>query len=305
MVLTLQALDNHSIHSFMNDASIGRWRGKSDFLLEDDNKQTKASRIHARFEKRSGGQWWVVDCGSSNGTFVNAQRIVGQGFALRSGDMLGFGTYPRSDDKEDGMPRFHYVVVDSACPARETCENDSLVCHILSSSSSEELAAAGAVCQLWRSQAGIVERLKLTTTGSDCITPAGSPHNFYHVCPVYCWQQRYGDVRRAFVTDAMLSAVVMRGFRPCAGSPSAVSLDPDGTVTAVSIARGADNTVLISLPELLSLFPSHAEAVLRLESFRVQCAHRLLDQTDGLWAGGMLAMCSPRLRMMVGSCYEA
>jgi hypothetical protein len=46
------------------------------------------SRRHARLELR-GDSWWVVDQGSSNGTFRNGER--GQEFELRSGDLITFG----------------------------------------------------------------------------------------------------------------------------------------------------------------------------------------------------------------------
>lgn len=46
------------------------------------------SRRHARLELR-GDAWWVVDQGSSNGTFRNGER--GQEFELRGGDLVTFG----------------------------------------------------------------------------------------------------------------------------------------------------------------------------------------------------------------------
>jgi hypothetical protein len=46
------------------------------------------SRRHARLELR-GDSWWVVDQGSSNGTFRNGER--GQEFELRGGDLVTFG----------------------------------------------------------------------------------------------------------------------------------------------------------------------------------------------------------------------
>jgi predicted component of type VI protein secretion system len=46
------------------------------------------SRRHARLELR-GESWWVVDQGSSNGTFRNGER--GQEFELRGGDLVTFG----------------------------------------------------------------------------------------------------------------------------------------------------------------------------------------------------------------------
>ncbi len=46
------------------------------------------SRRHARLERR-GGEWWVVDQGSANGTYVNSLRVAEQ--ALRQGQELRFG----------------------------------------------------------------------------------------------------------------------------------------------------------------------------------------------------------------------
>lgn len=46
------------------------------------------SRCHARFEKRVEG-WWVVDNNSTNGTFVNDERVPGA--LLRCGDRVSLG----------------------------------------------------------------------------------------------------------------------------------------------------------------------------------------------------------------------
>ncbi|MDC3962661.1 GGDEF domain-containing protein [Polyangium jinanense] len=46
------------------------------------------SRCHARFEKRAEG-WWVVDNNSTNGTFVNDERVSGA--LLRCGDRVNLG----------------------------------------------------------------------------------------------------------------------------------------------------------------------------------------------------------------------
>ena len=54
--------------------------------LPDD---TKASRAHARVVRDSGGNWVVEDNGSTNGTFVNGQRITRQ--ELAPGDTILIG----------------------------------------------------------------------------------------------------------------------------------------------------------------------------------------------------------------------
>jgi len=63
---------------------IGR-ASSCDISLSDNNK---ASRIHARLEKDSGG-WWIVDLNSTNGTFVNKERIKSK--KLEAGDEITIG----------------------------------------------------------------------------------------------------------------------------------------------------------------------------------------------------------------------
>ena len=46
------------------------------------------SRRHARLERR-GGEWWVVDQGSANGTYLNSLKVAET--ALKSGQELRFG----------------------------------------------------------------------------------------------------------------------------------------------------------------------------------------------------------------------
>jgi pSer/pThr/pTyr-binding forkhead associated (FHA) protein len=67
-------------------ASVGR-QHSSDLLLHWDEQ---VSRLHAKFE-RAGEDWTVVDDGlSSNGTFVNGERLSGRR-RLNDGDSLRFG----------------------------------------------------------------------------------------------------------------------------------------------------------------------------------------------------------------------
>jgi hypothetical protein len=47
------------------------------------------SRYHAEL-RRAGGEWLLVDVGSTNGTRANGWR-VGQGFTVRAGDRVTFG----------------------------------------------------------------------------------------------------------------------------------------------------------------------------------------------------------------------
>lgn len=47
------------------------------------------SRHHARLERRH-DDWWIVDLGSANGTYVNGERV--ESALLRRGDLLGIGS---------------------------------------------------------------------------------------------------------------------------------------------------------------------------------------------------------------------
>jgi two-component system, cell cycle response regulator len=58
----------------------------SDFQLDVDS----VSRQHARIEQRDDGSHYVSDLGSTNGTYVNDQRVVAP-VPLRDGDRLGIG----------------------------------------------------------------------------------------------------------------------------------------------------------------------------------------------------------------------
>lgn len=82
--------DNERIFVFepgLQVASVGR-RSTSDVVLDWDDQ---VSRLHARFERDHDG-WKLVDDGlSSNGTFVNGERLNGSR-RLHDGDILRFGT---------------------------------------------------------------------------------------------------------------------------------------------------------------------------------------------------------------------
>lgn len=69
-----------------DSASVGRHRS-SDLVLDWDDQ---VSRLHARFE-RVGDAWVLLDDGlSSNGSFVNEERVSGKR-PLKDGDTLRFG----------------------------------------------------------------------------------------------------------------------------------------------------------------------------------------------------------------------
>jgi hypothetical protein len=81
--------DEQQLFLFVTDsaeATVGR-APPVDLLLDWDDQ---ISRLHARFE-RVEGRWELVDDGlSSNGTFVNGERLSGRR-ALNDGDTLRFG----------------------------------------------------------------------------------------------------------------------------------------------------------------------------------------------------------------------
>ncbi len=51
---------------------------------------TEVSRHHARLDRGLEGQWFLVDLGSSNGSFVNSQRVAKH--TLTSGDRIQLGS---------------------------------------------------------------------------------------------------------------------------------------------------------------------------------------------------------------------
>jgi pSer/pThr/pTyr-binding forkhead associated (FHA) protein len=81
--------DEQQLFLFVADsveATVGRVP-PVDLLLDWDDQ---VSRVHARFE-RVGDHWELIDDGlSSNGTFVNGERLSGRR-ALNDGDALRFG----------------------------------------------------------------------------------------------------------------------------------------------------------------------------------------------------------------------
>ncbi len=80
--------------------SIGR-RGSNDFKILDKG----VSRIHCRVDY-DGDYFWLVDCNSHNGTFLNGERVTNS--MLYDGDVVTVGhsqlvfRLPEEPDENDG-----------------------------------------------------------------------------------------------------------------------------------------------------------------------------------------------------------
>ncbi len=79
-----------------DESHIGRWDADGgifpDVDLDADDPEAKVSRRHARITRR-GGQYFVEDMGSTNGTFINRGRrlLPGDRQALHDGDEVIVG----------------------------------------------------------------------------------------------------------------------------------------------------------------------------------------------------------------------
>lgn len=68
--------------------SVGRTK-ENDLIIDDQS----ISKIHAALVLSSDNQLLVADTGSTNGTYVNGQRIAyGKGVSIKNGDKVNFGT---------------------------------------------------------------------------------------------------------------------------------------------------------------------------------------------------------------------
>ena len=68
--------------------SLGRTADNTVALSSDSN----VSRYHAEIERRGGGEFWLIELGSSNGTTVNGARLTPhEPHTLRDGDEILLG----------------------------------------------------------------------------------------------------------------------------------------------------------------------------------------------------------------------
>jgi pSer/pThr/pTyr-binding forkhead associated (FHA) protein len=78
-------IDGHQLVCITEEAVLGR-DFRCDVVIHDD----EASRVHARVTPVDGRGWHVTDLATTNGTFVNTERIVGPA-TVRVGDVIRVG----------------------------------------------------------------------------------------------------------------------------------------------------------------------------------------------------------------------
>jgi hypothetical protein len=75
------------IELLANDVTLGRETGSVDIIVEDPS----VSRLHARVRRSASDEYWLYDEGSSNGTFLNYERLGLAPRRMQHGDIIQIG----------------------------------------------------------------------------------------------------------------------------------------------------------------------------------------------------------------------
>ena len=78
-------IDGHQLVCITEEAVLGR-DFRCDVVIHDE----EASRVHARVTPAAGTAWHVTDLATTNGTYVNSERIVGPA-TVAVGDVIRVG----------------------------------------------------------------------------------------------------------------------------------------------------------------------------------------------------------------------
>ena len=103
--------------------SIGR-SARNDVVLDDG----KVSRRHALVHKQDDAEYWVIDLGSGNGTYLNGRRVT-QPTRLANGDVLLLGDHALAFHQIAG--RAHDDAARSRASAQTIISVKSLECWLL------------------------------------------------------------------------------------------------------------------------------------------------------------------------------
>lgn len=86
MLTRLHSQEQEYIVLLQDQYIVGKLNTEADFIIQDPS----VSRIHAEIERR-GGQYFVRDMNSTNGTFVNGQRLrIQECVPIQPGDVIAF-----------------------------------------------------------------------------------------------------------------------------------------------------------------------------------------------------------------------
>lgn len=116
-------LDDETI-PLSEECSIGRTQSNT-LPLRDE----KVSRAHARIYLQD-AEYWVVDLGSANGTFVNGRRVV-QPVQLRPNDLVLVGPFELSFRRKDGAGSSSQPSLDESLNIKTVLHVRSVDCYLL------------------------------------------------------------------------------------------------------------------------------------------------------------------------------